>query len=37
MGFPLLSIVTYVIEVFAQLPAETQVFPASFVFLNETV
>lgn len=37
VGFPLLSIVTYVIEVFAQLPAETQVFPASFVFLNEAV
>lgn len=35
--FPWLSVVTYVIEVFAQLPAEMQVFPASFVFLNEAV
>lgn len=29
VGFPLLSIVTYVIEVFAQLPAEMQVPPPS--------
>lgn len=37
VGFPMLSVVTYVIEVFAQLPAELQVFPASFVFLDEAV
>lgn len=36
LGFPLLSIVTYVIEIFAQLPAEMQVSATSFVFLNET-
>lgn len=35
MGFLLLSAVTYVIEVFAQLPAAVQVFPASFVVLHE--